>query len=95
VARYRINKTPTSVGIQVTQAGGTQHLLLKAFQECAEGRCSCPTNEYEKVASMQVDGSEDGIEITLEAKPGTDFDVAEIARCLDHTVAPSQRSGQA
>lgn len=87
MARYRIDKSPTAVAIQLTEVGGKQQQLLDVFQECAEGRCSCPTTEYEKVASMHVEGDEDRIDINLEPKPGTSLSVSQIANCLAHTVA--------
>jgi hypothetical protein len=86
VTRYRIDKSPTAVAIQLTQIGGKHQQLIRAFQECAEGSCSCPTEEYDKVASMQISGDEDRIDIRLEAKPGSDFDARQIAYCLDHTL---------
>jgi hypothetical protein len=40
--------------IELTEVGGQQDDLLAAFAECQSGRCSCPTEEYQKVASMEV-----------------------------------------
>jgi hypothetical protein len=87
VTRYRIDKSSTAAAIQLTEVGGKRQQLLEAFQDCAEGHCSCPTTEYGKVASMQVEGDEDRIAIKLEAKPASDFSVSQIADCLAHTVA--------
>lgn len=87
MASYLIGRSPTAVAIELTEIGGKQQQLLEAFQVCAEGRCSCPTDEYDKFASMQLSGDEDRIDIRLEAKPGRDFDARQIANCLDHTLA--------
>jgi hypothetical protein len=35
---------------------------------------------------MELEPTEDGIAIKLQAKPGTSLDVAELAACLDYTV---------
>jgi hypothetical protein len=59
---------------------------VEAFRECEEGRCACPTEEYRKVASMDVNADEDRIAIRLESKPGERLDSSEIDACLDHTV---------
>ncbi len=85
--KYTINADGPSVDIELTGVAGRQDQLLEAFGECQEGRCSCPTNEYEKVAAMDMQPGEDRIAIKLQAKPGTTFDTAEIAACLDYTVA--------
>ena len=82
-----IGRSPTSVAIELTEIGDKQQQLLEALQACAEGRCSCPTDEYDKVASIQLSGAEGRIDIRLEAKPGRDFDARQIANCLDHTLA--------
>ena len=86
---YTINGDDSSVAIEITEVGGRQAELLEAFGECQEGRCSCPTDEYLKVAAMEVQPADDGIAIRLQAKPGTTLDTAEIAACLDHTVGMS------
>ncbi len=87
MADYRIEKRPEGVSIQVADVAGHQEELLRAFEECQEGRCTCPTNEYEKVASMQVAASDDEMSLHLEAKPGSTFDTEEISACLDYTTA--------
>lgn len=46
-----------------------------------------PTNEYEKLADMEVSPGPDDVVMRLKAKPGTRFDPSEIATCLDHTLA--------
>lgn len=87
MTRYRIDKTPAAARIELTELDGNNQRLLEAFQECAEGHCSCPTTEYTKVASMQVESGSKGIDIWLESKPGTEFDTSQIANCLTHAVA--------
>jgi hypothetical protein len=91
MTKYTISADGPSVAIELTGVAGRQDELLEAFGECQEGRCSCPTNEYEKVAAMDVQPDEDRIAIKLQAKPGATFDSAEIAACLDYTVSKSER----
>ncbi len=86
MADYKIDATDDVVAIQLTGVGERRDALLQAFGECQQGRCSCPTDEYEKVATMDVQPSSDRIDIRLEAKPGTRLDPAELEACLDHTV---------
>jgi hypothetical protein len=92
MARYRIAKTATAARIELTEVGDKQRQPLDQFQECAQGRCSCRTNEYDKLASIQVVSDDDGIDIRLESKPGSEFDTSQIANCLDHTLAAGSGS---
>jgi hypothetical protein len=87
VARYRVEEEESIVSIEVTTARGQQDQLLEAFGECQAGHCSCPTDEYQKLAAMDVEQSGDVIRLRLEAKPGEKFDTSEIAACLDYTTA--------
>jgi hypothetical protein len=87
MARYRIDTDETVVSIEVTEVGGQQEQLLEAFSECRTGRCSCPTDEYEKLSSMEVERADDLVRLRLTAKTGAAFNVAEIAACLDYTIA--------
>jgi hypothetical protein len=91
MARYRVQDQPQGVAIQVTEVAGRQRQLLEAFQDCQSGHCTCPTEEYQKVAAMQVTEAADEITLELQARPGTRFDTSEIAACLDHTIAKVQQ----
>ncbi len=86
MADYTIDADGDSVAIEITGVAGRQAELLEAFGECQGGQCSCPTNEYEKVAAMEVQPAGDRIAIRLTAKPGLTLDTAEIEACLDYTV---------
>jgi hypothetical protein len=95
MARYRIDEHDESkVLIEVAEVGENQDRLLEAFGECQAGQCSCPTNEYDKLESMEVKQGEDLIRLRLEPKPGEKLDTSQIAACLDYTtaaIAPSQK----
>ena len=91
MARYRIEQDRAAVVIELADVGGKQEELLEAFGECRAGRCSCPTNEYEKLAALDVEAGDEQITLRLRAKPGTAFDSSELAACLDHTVGKVDR----
>ncbi len=80
-----IKKTETGIEIDVTELDGKTEQLLEAFQECSEGRCTCPTNEYQKVQKLDVTGSEDAIQLTITTRPDQQIDTAEIEKCLEYT----------
>ena len=86
MTRYEITTAEAGLTIQITGVGDKRDELLTAFGECKDGQCSCPTDEYQKVETMEVAESEDAIAIRLRAKPGADFDTLQIAACLDYTV---------
>jgi hypothetical protein len=83
LARYRISEQESTVTVELTEVAGTTGELLEAFAECKDGRCSCPTNEYEKRARLDVEAHDDEITLKLELKPGTTFNTSEIAACRD------------
>lgn len=66
---------------------GTEQDLLQGLRECQEGRCSCPSAEYEKLANMQVTATPDTVDIELHAKPGTGLEAEAVEQCLDFTLA--------
>jgi hypothetical protein len=94
VARYRVDEDEAAVSIQLTELAGRQEELLKAFRECQEGRCTCPTEEYRKVASIEIHTGEDRIAIRLSSKPGQRLDTSEIDTCLDHTIGKANDTGR-
>ena len=92
MARYRIDEKGSSVGIELTEVGGQERELLQAFSECQAGQCPCPSDEYQKLAGMEVEHGDDAIRLRLDAKPGEILDVSKIAACLDYTAAKATAS---
>jgi hypothetical protein len=68
MARYRVQERPEGVAIRVTELAWRHRQLLEPFQECQSRHCTCPTDEYQKLAGMQVTEAAD--EITLQLQPG-------------------------
>ena len=89
---YRIHEEGTAVSIELTDVDGKQEELLEAFGECQSGHCSCPTDQYEKVAGIQLDANDQQITIELQPVEGARFDTDELAVCLDHTIATIEHS---
>lgn len=91
MTRYAIDQDAEGLTILVTETGVGKDRLLAELQNCQEGRCDCPTNEYDKVESLSVetDGGDD-ITMRLVPKPGQRFDESEIDTCLQHTVAKTE-----
>jgi len=91
MARYTINQGEGELTIRVTETGSSGDRLLSAFRDCQEGRCDCPTDEYQKIASLSVEReANDAIAVRLVPKPGQRLDESEIDTCLQHTVAKTQ-----
>lgn len=83
--KYQITKKPGGIDIEVSGVEGKEKELLDAFRECQEGRCVCPTNEYAKLDSLELDHSGGIINLRLKAKKGARFDETKIQRCLVRT----------
>jgi hypothetical protein len=93
MTRYRVHETSEGIAIQVIEVSGNQQELLDAFEECQAGRCSCRTDEYQKVARMEIAATDDEISLYLEARPGTQLDAHEISACLNYTTSKAEESG--
>jgi len=83
--KYSIDEKENSLAISIDGVKGKKEKLLQAFQECQEGRCSCPTEEYKKLESLEIDHGDETIELRLNPKQGETISKAEISKCLDHT----------
>ena len=71
--------------IEVSEIAGKEKQLLSEFQACQEGRCACPTDEYTKLNTLEINNSVGKITLRLAGKSGQVFEKAEIEKCLDHT----------
>jgi hypothetical protein len=92
MAPYRIERDPQGIAIELTGVAGRQEELLDAFEQSQSGHCTCPTDEYKKMAGMDVASTHDEIVLRLAAKPAARLDADEISTCLDYTVSKIERA---
>ena len=92
--KYKIDENSSGIDISVTDAKNDKQKLLEAFRECQEGRCSCPTEEYSKLVSLEVAQEGDAIQLRLKAKDGEVIDKSEIEKCLSYTAERVQDKDQ-
>ena len=90
--KYTIEKKNGGLFVGIESSGLEKTQLLEAFQRCREGRCDCPTDEYDKLASMHVNQDAERISLSLKAKPGQSIAKAAVAACLDHTLNISKEN---
>lgn len=81
----KIKPTEKGIEIEVTNLEGKKDQLLEAFEECKEGRCTCPTQEYQKVESVDIVEANESIQLSIKAKSDQKIDTAEIEKCLEYT----------
>lgn len=93
--KHRIDERPHGLEIEINDVQGHKEKLLKAFQECREGRCSCPTEEYKKLEALEIEEGAEAIRLRLRAKRGKKVDQAEISRCLEYTADCVKKEGDA
>ena len=90
MARFRIREGKTAVLVELTGVGAKKGQFLEGFAACQAGQCACPTDEYSKLAAMDVTVAADSIQVRLQAKPGEKLDASQIETCLDYTTTKLQ-----
>lgn len=88
---YNITPAADGVQIQLIGVGADKASLLETFAGCADGSCECSTDEYEKVASMDVQSDGDAITIDVKVKPGETIDPNCISDCMDYAQEKASR----
>lgn len=83
--KHTVTSKSDGLTIEVSEISEQQEQLLAELQACREGRCSCPTDEYKKLDSLEITAQSGKISLRLKAKTGQVFDGSEIEKCLDHT----------
>lgn len=83
--KYKVNNNDDAVDINVSDAGDKKEELINAIRECANGECSCPSQEYDKVESILVDDTGADIQISIKSKDGETIDKKEVEKCLEYT----------
>ncbi len=90
--KYQLNENQRELNIEIKELAGGDKKLIKLFQACQEGRCHCPTDEYMKMESLEIQSGEDSIQLHFKPKSGASFDTSEIDKCLRNAVAKCAHS---
>ena len=80
-----ITTNKNGIEIHITDLEGKKKELLEAFQECSEGRCTCPTQEYQKVETLNIVDTAGDIQLNIISKENQVIDTKEIEKCLEYT----------
>lgn len=88
--RHEITEHGNEIEMRVTDTKGRGPGLLAAMQECQDGRCGCPTDQYERLEGMDIQTGDEGVTVTLRPRPGERLDVDELEACLEYTVAKAE-----
>ena len=91
--KYVIKEKNNNIDISVDNEKDNKEKLLKAFKECQEGRCSCPTEEYKKLDSFEIEDNDKTIQLHFKSKAGTKIDKEEINQCLEYTAKQISKKG--
>ena len=87
--RYDIAQAGEAVEIHVQDAGERAPQVLASLQECQEcqeGRCGCPTDQYDRLASIEVGGGDGELTVQLTPRPGEHLDPDALRACMDYTL---------
>lgn len=83
---YEITTHGEDVDMRVLGTGDRSTGILASLQECKEGNCGCPTDQYKKLEAFDVHRGIDEVTVVLRALPGAQFDLDALAACLEHTI---------
>ena len=59
-----------------------KNAIMETIQGCADGSCACSTDEYQKVASIEILPGANSIQLNIEVKAGEVIDPNCISECL-------------
>ena len=84
--RYNMTQDGEAVEIHVQDAGERAPQVLASLQECQEGRCGCPTDQYDRLGSIEVGGGDGELTVHLTPRTGEHLDPDELRACMDYTM---------
>lgn len=88
--RYEITEHQDDVEIRVRETGEHAPQLLDSLQGCQQGRCGCPTDQYERLEQMTIRTEIDELTIRLHPREGQRLDTGELQACMDYTLNEAQ-----
>ena len=87
--KSELKKKDEHVIINISEIGDDKDLILKSLYDWKDGKCSCPTNEYEKLETLDINSDDNLQEIIVDLGPKKDERIAisDIENCLNYTAS--------
>jgi hypothetical protein len=92
--KYKVTENDNGIDISIADIKDKKNKLMEAFQECKEGRCSCPTEEYKNMESLEIKNDGDDVILHLKSKGGSKINKSEINKCLEFTAERVEHDGE-
>ena len=83
---YEVTEHGPNVEIVVRGAAEQEPRLLESLQDCQSGNCGCPTDQYDRLAAMEVESEDGDVTVRLQPRFGEQFDAEQLRACLDYTL---------
>ena len=83
--KYKMSETEKGLNIIIEVSNDNNAKLLTELNNCQQGKCSCPTEEYKKLESLTIENYENKISLILKPKADQILDINEINKCLNYT----------
>jgi hypothetical protein len=84
---YLIRSRGETLHVDIPAPGPHRTRLLESLEDCCHGRCDCPTDEYRKLARVEIEERGESLAVDLTARAGEVLDPVEISRCIDWTIS--------
>ena len=88
---YELVEHGTTVEVRVSGAADHEPELLESLRDCQSGRCGCPTDQYDRLAAMDVETGDGAVTVRLQPLSGERLDPEELRACLDYTLTKMER----
>jgi len=86
MADYQLAENGSDFTVSIFGYDGPRLPLLRAFEPCQTGRCTCATDQIDHLGEIEADESDGRIELTLRPTPGARLDREAVARSLESTL---------
>lgn len=84
---FDIHTNKKEIVVEVTDIKENKERLLENFNNCKNGECKCPTNEYKKLDKLEIVQNPNNITLKLTPKGDQKFKVEEIEKCLQFSIS--------
>lgn len=86
MVNYKIENQNENLNIYITDIKKGKEKILEKFNQCKEGNCSCPTDQYAKIKDLDILNQDEKISIKLKPKVNENFNKKEIEECVNFTI---------
>lgn len=89
--RFTLKERKDHIQVRLSDVGNSANSFLKEFHTCRSGECTCNSEHFEDLESMEIQKTGSRLILNLYPKDGSSLQISQLRSLLDHSIQKTKQ----